>query len=57
MACQFIMPQRVFMGEGALAMSRPALQNLGSKALIVTDQVMVQLGNVGILTDLSLIHI
>lgn len=52
MACQFIMPQRIFMGEGALAMSSPALQNLGSKALIVTDQVMVQLGNVRILTDI-----
>lgn len=52
MACQFIMPQQVFMGEGALAMSGSALRKLGEKALIVTDQVMVQLGNVKKLTDL-----
>ncbi|MBT9775838.1 iron-containing alcohol dehydrogenase [Clostridium sp. MCC353] len=52
MACQFVMPKQVFMGDGALEMSRAALQNLGKKALIVTDQVMVQLGNVKRLTDL-----
>ncbi|MBS6642005.1 MAG: iron-containing alcohol dehydrogenase [Clostridiaceae bacterium] len=52
MACQFIMPKQVFMGEGALEMSRTALRNLGKKALIVTDQVMVQLGNVKRLTDI-----
>lgn len=52
MACQFIMPKQVFMGEGALEMSRTALRNLGKKALIVTDQVMVQLGNVKRLTEI-----
>lgn len=52
MAYQFIMPKQVFMGEGALEMSRTALRNLGKKALIVTDQVMVQLGNVKRLTEI-----
>lgn len=31
MACQFIMPGRVFMGAGALELSMNVLKNLGKK--------------------------
>ena len=46
------MPKQVFYGEGALKDSAPVLSTLGSKALIVTDPVMVKLGNVKLVTDI-----
>ena len=51
MAFQFIMPGQVFMGKNALQASTSTLARLGSKALIVTDPAMVQLGNTKLLTE------
>lgn len=46
MSYQFIMPKQIFYGEGALEQAAPAIAGCGSKALIVTDPVMVKLKNV-----------
>ena len=46
MSYQFIMPKQIFYGEGALEQAAPVIAGCGSKALIVTDPVMVKLGNV-----------
>lgn len=46
MSYQFIMPKQIFYGEGALEQAAPAIADCGSKALIVTDPVMVKLKNV-----------
>ena len=45
MAREFIVPGRMITGSGALDMAETALGSLGKKAMIVTDQVMIQLGN------------
>lgn len=45
MAREFIAPGNIFTGAGALDMAEEKLNQLGSKALIVTDKVMVELGN------------
>lgn len=45
MAREFIAPGNIFTGAGALDMAEEKLSQLGSKALIVTDKVMVELGN------------
>ncbi len=45
MAREFIVPGRIVTGSGALNMAEEALGRLGKKAMIVTDQVMIQLGN------------
>ena len=45
MAREFIVPGRILSGAGALEAAKPALAGMGKKALIVTDEVMVQLGN------------
>lgn len=45
MAKEFIVPGRIISGAGALTMAEAALGTLGRKAMIVTDQVMIQLGN------------
>lgn len=45
MAREFIVPGRIISGAGALEMAEEALKEMGKKALIVTDRVMVQLGN------------
>ena len=45
MARDFIMPGEIITGEGALDMAQSKLEALGTKALIVTDQVMIDLGN------------
>lgn len=52
MSCQFIMPKQIFYGEGALEQAAPVLAGCGSKALIVTDPVMVKLGNVKSVTEM-----
>ena len=52
MSCQFIMPKQIFYGEGALEQAVPVLAGCGSKALIVTDPVMVKLGNVKSVTEM-----
>ena len=45
MAREFIAPENIFTGAGALDMAEDKLSQLGKKALIVTDNVMVELGN------------
>lgn len=52
MAYRFIMPKQIFYGEGALEQAAAVLAGCGSKALIVTDPVMVKLQNVKIVTDM-----
>lgn len=56
MANLFFSPQITVSGEGALELAQSQISRLGKKALIVTDEVMVKLGNVSKLTDL-LTHI
>ena len=45
MAREFIVPGQIITGSGALTMAEETLKGLGKKALIVTDIVMIQLGN------------
>ncbi len=45
MGNQFIMPRQVFYGEGALTDAASSICSLGKKALVVTDPIMVKLGN------------
>ena len=45
MAREFIVPGEIITGAGALEMAKTALQALGKKAMIVTDKVMIDLGN------------
>lgn len=52
MGNQFIMPKRVYYGENALSNAGDTLAAFGKKALIVTDPVMVKLGNVKLVTDI-----
>lgn len=51
MANLFSIPQFIITGQGALDLGAEHLSNLGRKALIVTDEMMVKLGNVKKLTD------
>ena len=51
MANLFSIPQVIISGEKALQMSGQHLKSYGNKALIVTDDMMVKLGNVKKLTD------
>lgn len=46
MAREFIVPGQIVTGAGALKMAGERFVKFGTKALIVTDKVMVQLGNV-----------
>lgn len=45
MAREFIVPRQMITGSGALDMAQSTLGTLGTKAMIVTDQVMINLGN------------
>lgn len=45
MAREFIVPGQIISGSGALSMAEVAISGLGKKAFIVTDKVMIQLGN------------
>lgn len=47
MASEFIVPGQIINGSGALDMARSEFGRLGKKAMIVTDKVMVDLGNCG----------
>jgi len=51
MAREFIAPGQIYTGEGALDMAEEKLGTLGKKALIVTDKVMVELGNTAKVED------
>ncbi len=52
MGYQFIMPKQIFYGENALANAKEAICSLGKKALIVTDPLMVKLGNTKSVCDI-----
>ena len=52
MAHLFRIPQKTFIGNGALEEAAPALGALGKKALIVTGQSMIRQGHVAALTAL-----
>lgn len=45
MAREFIVPGQTITGSGVLDMAEATLGQLGKKAMIVTDKVMIQLGN------------
>lgn len=45
MAREFIVPGHIVTGSGALTMAGEKLASMGKKALIVTDKVMIDLGN------------
>ena len=45
MGKEFIMPGKIISGSGALEQAEGYLKNLGKKALIVTDSVMIKLKN------------
>lgn len=45
MAKEFIVPGLIITGSGALELAESELGKLGRKAMIVTDKVMIQLGN------------
>lgn len=51
MADLFTVPQNIITGENAVQMSMDYIKPYGDKALIVTDDVMVKIGNVAKLTD------
>ena len=51
MADLFTVPQNIITGENAIQMSMEYIKPYGTKALIVTDDVMVKIGNVKKLTD------
>ncbi len=52
MGHQFIMPKRAYYGENALESAKDTLAAFGKKALVVTDPMMVKLGNVKTVTDI-----
>ena len=45
MAREFIVPGQIITGAGALDMAEQALAQMGKKAMLVTDAMMIQLGN------------
>ncbi|MGN8632732.1 iron-containing alcohol dehydrogenase [Blautia sp. HCP3S3_G3] len=45
MAREFIVPGQIITGSGALDMAEASIGQLGKKPMIVTDKVMIQLGN------------
>ena len=45
MAREFIVPGQIISGAGALDMAAQTLGTMGKKALIVTDEMMIKLGN------------
>ncbi len=51
MSREFIMPGKIVSGSGALEQAENYLGRLGQKALIVTDAVMVKLGNLSLVTN------
>ncbi len=51
MSASFLIPKQIISGSNALNESKEKLTAFGSHALIVTDRVMVELGNVTLLTD------
>ena len=52
MANLFLTPGKILTGEGALDLAADILKTFGKKALLVTDEMMVKLGNAGRVTAL-----
>src|SRR3712207_368971 len=52
MAHKVIVPKRIVYGKEALKDAGIYLKEFGKKALIVTDEIMVKIGNVSRLTDI-----
>lgn len=52
MANLFLMPECIYTGNDALDLAGEKIVKLGSKALIVTDNMLIKLGSVKKLTDL-----
>lgn len=52
MGNQFIMPGKIVYGENALENAKSIINTFGKKALIVTDEFMVRLGNVKLVTKI-----
>ena len=52
MAFDFLVPPRIIVGEGALNEAVPVWKASGTRALIVTDHSMVQLGHAAMLEEL-----
>ncbi|MGL5434684.1 MAG: iron-containing alcohol dehydrogenase [Lachnospiraceae bacterium] len=52
MGREFIMPARTVTGSDALDTARDYIKEMGTKLLIVTDHVMIDLGNVSIITQM-----
>lgn len=51
MAYKFLVPKTVISGKDAIEEAAQQMSDLGKKALIVTDKIMVKIGNVSKLTD------
>lgn len=45
MSYSFLMPKQIFSGTGALVQAESILSKMGKKALVVTDESMINLGN------------
>ena len=52
MAFEFAVPDKIFMGENALALAKDTLAGLGTHALIVSGKVVTKTGLVNKLTDI-----
>ncbi len=51
MANEYLTPSKIIMGEGALNQSKESLRKLGKKALVVTDDIMIKLGNIDLVQE------
>lgn len=52
MANSFLIPHKIITGFNALDMASSDFKNMGNKALLVCDEVMIQLGNIQLLCSL-----
>lgn len=52
MANRFLIPKNIVSGKGAIEEAGSYMKDLGTKALIVTDKIMVQIGNVSKVTEM-----
>lgn len=52
MANLFLTPNKIVAGERALQLAKPHIKELGTKALIVTDNMMIKLGNLDRVTNI-----
>lgn len=52
MSYEIIVPKKIILGKDAIKNSKEDLKTLGKKALIVTDETMVKLGNINLLENI-----